>query len=45
VGKVYLVLQNPDLQFFEETVEKEVKDESVLSHFNLKGKRTKVPSL
>lgn len=43
VGKVYLVLQNPDLQFFEETVEKEVKDENALSIFKLKDKKDKSP--
>jgi len=43
VGKVYLVLQNPDLQFFEETVEKEIKDETVLSLFKLQDKKDKSP--
>jgi len=43
VGKIYLVLQNPDLQFFEETVEDEVKDENALSLFNLKDKKDRSP--
>ncbi|BFH72354.1 ATP-binding cassette domain-containing protein [Sulfurisphaera javensis] len=43
VGKIYLVLQNPDLQFFEETVKVEVKDDYALSLFNLKDKADKSP--
>ncbi|MEJ2769874.1 ABC transporter ATP-binding protein [Stygiolobus sp. CP8521M] len=35
VGKIYLVFQNPDLQFFNPTVRDEVKDEKALKLFKL----------
>ncbi|MFP3218627.1 MAG: ATP-binding cassette domain-containing protein [Acidianus sp.] len=44
VGKVYVIFQNPDLQFFCTTVREEVKGrEDVLSLFNLKDKEEKSP--
>lgn len=43
VGKVYLVLQNPDLQFFEETVFDEVKDDYTIKLFRLEELKDKSP--
>ncbi|BDC18000.1 ABC transporter ATP-binding protein [Acidianus sp. HS-5] len=44
VGKVYVIFQNPDLQFFCTTVKEEVKNrEEVLSLFNLKDKEDRSP--
>ena len=43
VGKVYLVFQNPDLQFFYPTVREEVKNEEVLKLFHLEGLADRSP--
>jgi energy-coupling factor transporter ATP-binding protein EcfA2 len=43
VGKVYVVFQNPDLQFFNETVKEEVKDEEALRLFGLEKLADKSP--
>ncbi len=43
VGKVYVIFQNPDLQFFCTTVKEEVRKDKVLSLFNLKDKEERSP--
>ncbi|AEB95997.1 ATP-binding cassette domain-containing protein [Metallosphaera cuprina] len=41
--KIYSIFQNPDLQFFQETVEKEVGDNSALEIFGIKELKEKSP--
>ncbi|ARM74858.1 ATP-binding cassette domain-containing protein [Acidianus manzaensis] len=43
VGKIYVIFQNPDLQFFHNTVAEEIKDDNVLELFKLKDKADKSP--
>ncbi|BCU71012.1 ABC transporter ATP-binding protein [Stygiolobus caldivivus] len=43
VGKVYLIFQNPDLQFFNPTVRDEVKDDEAIKLFRLQDIADKSP--
>lgn len=43
VGKVYVIFQNPDLQFFHDTVADEVKDDEALELFRLKELKDRSP--
>ncbi|AWR96379.1 ATP-binding cassette domain-containing protein [Acidianus sulfidivorans JP7] len=45
VGKIYVIFQNPDLQFFNDTVAEEIKDENAIELFKLKDYADKSPYL